>query len=363
MRVNRGYFPNAVHGGLPASCVALFILALAASACASSSILPSAQSLRLTASQDPTVISVSPAPAPTPTSSRTPSSTFTVTVSAASPDLPPGAYIAYVRCPARAAYGCSLVAVSPDGATRRTLVDHVSDSARLSSNGTTVAYVDTPSGDLRILDLASGEERRFDLTEEVFWLSWSPDASEMLLSSPWTVSLLNLTTGVPKTVLECGASFEDPGFSCGPAEWSADGSWIALSLVREISGTSDARNGVYAVDAACLDTAEDCLPSKVGPYPEGAYGWSTDGHTMAICASVAGQYVFIFVEPTTREAREGTTCGSAHWLAWAPDDDTIAVSVYMYLNVIDVSSGTARDVVVDESLQRVVSWLTIPPDK
>ena len=272
-------------------------------------------------------------------------------------DLPPGLYVVYARSALNSFDDFSLVAVSLDGATSSVILDKSSFSASLSPDGATIAYIQWPSSLLHLRNVDSGEDRVLHLPADPQSLSWSADGSRLLVGSTDQFWLVEPSKGDVRIALDCMTY----GVACSGPTWSPDGEWIAYQLTYEASGPPDPRNGVRIVRSSCLGSDGDCISQAHGPLPPAtAYAWSPSADSLAICGLLGSTRRLSVVDAGTWQEHPIGDCAGIGDLVWSPDGVWLAGNQLNRVVTIEVSSGQASQVTIDDQLARVVFWVSIP---
>lgn len=273
---------------------------------------------------------------------------------------PPGSYILYARSNVEGPDIYSIRSISPE--TRDFWTIHESTNyevfmSELSSDGYRIAFLDIQRRNLQILDLFSNTLEIIQLPSLTIGFSWTPDGYGLIVETMAQIALFDPWTGDWTTVY-----FKNPEFSCGNFKWSPDERWIAFICARESSGPHDPRNGVYVMEATCLQEEAECELDLDFPLPEtAAYAWSPDGKMLALCSLEDGLELKLFIySPDTESLTSDQKCGSIEKIAWSRDGGKIAGSVCSDIDVYDLSAGNLRSVLRDENMVRLISWIEFP---
>jgi dipeptidyl aminopeptidase/acylaminoacyl peptidase len=113
----------------------------------------------------------------------------------------------------------------------------LAEGLKLSPDGTWLAFRDVRQGELRLLDLRSGDERSVGVAG-AWGITWAPDGSGLAFVAPGGEGLRDvlyrLDLGSGRLVALLGP---EPGLGeMGAPAWSPDGAWIALPLQRRGEG-------------------------------------------------------------------------------------------------------------------------------
>jgi len=273
---------------------------------------------------------------------------------------PPGAYILYARDNVEGPDIYSIRFISPETRDFRTI--HESSNyevfmSELSSDGHKIAFLDIGRKNLQILDLLSNTLETIQLPFLTINVSWTPDGNGLIVETMNQIALFDPWTGEWTSVY-----FKDPRFSCGNFRWSPDERWMAFICASESSGPQDPRNGVYVMEATCLQEETECELVLDLQLPEtAAYAWSPDGKMLALCSLQDGMELKLFIySPDTENLASNQKCGSIEKIEWSRDGNKIAGSVGSDIDVYDLSAGNLRTVLRDENMVRLISWIEFP---
>jgi WD40 repeat protein len=273
---------------------------------------------------------------------------------------PPGTYILYARNNVEGPDLNSIRSISPETGEFWTIYESSNYEvfmSELSSDGRKIAFLDMERKNLQLLDLLSNTLETIQLPFLTIRVSWTPNGNGLIVETMNQIALFEPRTGKWTTVY-----FKDPRFSCGTFRWSPDGRWMAFICASESSGPQDPRNGVYVMEATCLQEETECELILDLQLPEtAAYAWSPDGNMLALCSLQDGLELKLFIySPDTENLASDQKCGSIEKIKWSRDGDKIAGSVGSDIDVYDLSARNLRTVLRDENMVQLISWIEFP---
>lgn len=240
---------------------------------------------------------------------------------------------------------------TPDNITR----DHFLDTEPAwSPDGTRLAWATDRGGqllDIWVRDLRTGQDRQLTrLATSAMGPVWSPDGRRIAfldVDGVWrraNVSVVDVESGTVTRI-------HDSMFGPGTPTWSADGRRVALAALLPYS--SRFREGTNQILTMLADGSGGeewhtavkhlSIDSRVGAGP----AWSPDGTQMAVVYE--GQLHVIPVSATGAPLGppRRLTNDMAHAPTWTADSRTILYQSMDRLRMIDVETGSTRDVPLD----------------
>ena len=201
--------------------------------------------------------------------------------------------------------------------------------------------------DLWIRDMSSGQVRRLTSTEgSAMGAAWSPDGRRIAflnVDGVWrraSVNVVDVTTG---TVTQVHA----PLFGPGNPSWSKDGSRVLVAALTPYSGRfREGTNQVLSISTSGGDSlwftpvAHQGIDSRVGNGPV----LSPDGSAMAVVYAGKLSLIATGASGAPTGAPRRLTSDMAYMPTWTADSKAILYQSMDKLRIVDVATGTSRDV-------------------
>jgi WD40 repeat protein len=175
----------------------------------------------------------------------------------------------------------------------------------------------------------------------------------------------DVATGDMKTIIDCDLIVEDA--DCRNVAWSPDGEAISFLVSISGSGLPEAPEGIYLMNASCIDDILECQGTIRGPLSEGVMSsWSPDGTILAsllryreieLLGAPAFDKVQTLMIPNANE-------DPAFHIAWSPDGTAIAFAQDCRVEVLSLDTGTASTLARGDAFCETryfpMAWIVVP---
>ena len=228
-----------------------------------------------------------------------------------------------------------------------------------SPDGTQIAWASDRGGrfmELWVRDMRSGATRRLtSITTSALGPTWSPDGKRIAfldVDGIWgraTPSVVDVASGAV-------TALHAPIFAPGNPTWSADGRRIAMAVLTPYStrfreGTNQILT--FSSQAGAAESADQwftpvkhlSIDSRVGAGP----AWSPDGTRMAVIYEGQLSVLPVATDGAPLGPPRRVTSEMAHSPSWTADGRHVLYQSMDRLRLLDVESGTTRDVPLDLS--------------
>lgn len=204
--------------------------------------------------------------------------------------------------------------------------------------------------DIWIRDMSTGQSRQLTrLPTSAMGAAWSPDGRKIAfldVDGVWrraNVSVVDVASG---EVTRIHGSLFGPG---NPS-WSADGQRVAIAALTPYSGRfREGTNQILTISASGGDSAWHTpvahlsIDSRVGAGP----AWSPDGRLMAVVYEGKLSLIPVSANGAPSGPPRRLTSDMAFMPSWTADSKSILYQSMDRLRMVDVASGTSRDVPLD----------------
>ncbi len=232
--------------------------------------------------------------------------------------------------------------------------DYLDTEPAWSPDGSRIAWSSDRGGgflNIWLRDVRTGESRQLTrLQTSAMGAAWSPDGSRIAfldVDGLWrraNVSVVDVASG---TVTRIRTSMFGPG----TPSWSRDGKYVAIAtLVPYSTRFREGSNQILMIPATA-DTSggaartvtvlpERSIDSRVGAGPS----WSPDGTMMAVITEGVLNIIPVGPNGAPTGAPRRVTTEMAHAPSWTADSRRVLYQSLEKLRILDVATGTARDV-------------------
>ena len=215
---------------------------------------------------------------------------------------------------------------------------------------------------LAIYEWSSGATRYVENSAGCSQPSWAPDGRSLVLECEGDIVLVDVSGGTRRNLSDRMSSGTKDTLDY--PTWSPRGDMIAFVNLFDFPSGS-ASDGVYMMDANCVQTGSNCVATAKGPIGPALTDW--------VVWSPNGEYVTVHhsaqigllstkggLNGGVLELSEPYSFQEATTIAWAPDSEQIAYTREDGIYLVEADGTNPRLLTELSEWVELIAWVSVP---